>query len=127
MTSMNFKTLILFFLSFVCSHMLSSQGFADSAWIRINLLGYKPASAKVAVYGSKQKSFLSSFQLIESSTGKTVFGGKASKAYGAYGPFVQTYRLDFSSFAKPGKYHLKAGNTVSPEFSIGEDVYKGAA
>ena len=51
----------------------------------------------------------------------------AGKAFGAYGPFKQTYRLNFSSFKKPGRYYLQAGGVKSPEFEIGEDVYKGAA
>ncbi|MGB5028854.1 MAG: glycoside hydrolase family 9 protein, partial [Chitinophagaceae bacterium] len=51
----------------------------------------------------------------------------AGKAFGAYGPFKQTYRLNFSHFKKPGRYYLLAGNVKSPEFEIGDDVYKGAA
>ena len=125
MTPMKIKLLILFFLSLVCSNALFSQH--DSAWIRINLLGYKPSSGKVAVYGSKRMSSVSSFQLVEASSGKVVFLGKTGQSYGAYGPFAQTYRLDFSAFTRPGKYHLKAGTATSPEFSIGEDVYNGAA
>ena len=47
--------------------------------------------------------------------------------FGIYGPFKQTYRLNFSSFTKPGRYYLQAGSAKSPEFIIGDDVYKGAA
>src|SRR5205085_6476273 len=31
------------------------------------------------------------------------------------------------SFNKPGKYYLSANNIRSPQFNIGDDVYKGAA
>lgn len=46
---------------------------------------------------------------------------------GAYGPFQQTWRLNFSSYTKPGTYYLQAGNTRSPFFRINKDVYDGAA
>ncbi|HYE55312.1 MAG TPA: cellulase N-terminal Ig-like domain-containing protein, partial [Chitinophagaceae bacterium] len=97
------------------------------AYIRINLLGYKPNAAKVAVWCSKQPAAIETFQLVDVLSGKIVFNGKAGKPFGAYGPFAQTYRLDFSAFTKPGKYLLQSGEAVSPEFVIGEDVYKGAA
>src|SRR5688500_1681797 len=106
--------------------ILSFQS-APRAWIRINLAGYKPEGMKVAVWGCKEKASIERFQLVEKRTGKVVYEKQAGKAYGAYGPFQQTYRLDFSAFKKPGTYTLRAGNTVSPEFRIAEDVYKGSA
>ncbi len=97
------------------------------AWIRLNLAGFKPGGIKVAVWGSKDNIKISNFQIIETATGKVVFQNTAGKAYGSYGPFYQTYRLDFSSFKKPGMYSVKAGDAVSREFRIAEDTYKGAA
>jgi endoglucanase len=102
------------------------QSKPDS-WIRINLMGYKPAGVKVAVWGTKAKKTLNKFQLIDATTNKTVFESSAGKAMGAYGPFAQTYRLNFSSFQKTGTFYLRAGDVVSPTFSIGENVYKGMA
>ncbi len=96
-------------------------------YIRINQLGYLPAGVKVAVWGSMANDALRSFQLVDSASGKVVFNGTAGKAYGSYGPFHQTYRLDFSAFRTPGVYYLKTGNTQSPVFRIAADVYKGAA
>src|SRR6478672_6205255 len=55
------------------------------------------------------------------------FSDSAGRAFGSYGPFKQTYRLNFSSFTKPGRYYLQAGGVKSPEFTIGNDVYKGSA
>ena len=100
---------------------------ADSSWVRINQLGYTPQGVKVAVYGSKHTNTISSFSLIDSATGKKVLSGSTGKAMGAYGPFAQTYRLDFSAFNKTGTYYLVAGKARSPYFRIGRDVYKGAA
>jgi endoglucanase len=100
---------------------------APTAWIRINLAGYKPDGIKVAVWGSKVKTSIERFQVIDKQTGKVVYENHAGSAFGAYGPFQTTYRLDFTSFKKPGTYTLRAGNAVSPEFRIGQDVYKGSA
>lgn len=99
----------------------------DSAWIRINFLGYQPGGVKVAVWCAKEQSAIGNWQLVNAKTNQIVFRGNAGKAFGAYGPFKQTYRLNFSTFKKPGKYYLQAGATKSPEFEIGENVYKGAA
>jgi len=104
----------------------------DSSWIRINQLGYKPQGIKIAIWCSKEKLTQASqssieWQLVDVNTHKTVFTGKAGTLFGAYGPFVQTFRLNFSSFNGAGKYYLQAGETRSPEFEIGNDVYKGAA
>jgi len=70
---------------------------------------------------------VSSWQLVDANTNKNVYAGKATIAFGPYGPFSQTARLNFSSCTKPGKYYLQAGNTRSPEFRISDDVYNGAA
>ena len=98
-----------------------------NTWIRINLLGYKPTNTKVAVWCSKDTSALKNFELVDASTNKIVFTGNAGKDFGSYGPFAQTYRLNFSSFKKAGKYYLQAGSVKSPEFKIADDVYNGAA
>ncbi len=98
-----------------------------SAWIRINQLGYLPGSVKTAVWCSKADEKISSWQLVDSASGKTMLTGKAGKAFGQYGPFTSTYRLDFSAQTRPGKYYLKAGKATSPLIVIGNDVYKGSA
>ena len=99
----------------------------ESAWIRINLLGYQPHGVKVAVWCAKEELVLSNWELVDVITKKTVLKGGAGKSFGTYGPFKRTYRLNFSSFKKPGRYYLHAGGVRSPEFEIGENVYKGAA
>ena len=97
------------------------------SWIRINQLGYTPDGIKVAVWCSKDTREISNWELVEAASKKIIFSGQLSKAFGSYGPFKQTYRLDFSAFKKPGRYFLQVGKTISPEFTIGDDVYKGAA
>lgn len=98
-----------------------------SAWIRINWLGYQPGSVKVAVWCSKGNEGISNWELVDAVSGKIVFTGKPGKAFGAYGPFKQTYRLNFTLYNKPGRYFLRAGSVQSPGFEIGENVYKGTA
>ncbi len=95
--------------------------------MRINQLGYTPAGVKVAVWVSKSPGRLRSFELVDEKTGKVVFKGSAGEAFGAYGPFKESYRLNFSQFAEPGSYHIKAGKVKSPAFRIDADVYSGTA
>ena len=99
----------------------------EQAWVRINQLGYKPLGSKVAVWCSKNDIPLNTFQLVDADNHKVIFTGKAGKAFGNYGPFSQTYRLNFSAFKKKGKYYLQAGGVKSPVFRIDGDVYKGTA
>jgi endoglucanase len=115
-----------------CLFILLLFGFSgnkenDSAWIRINLLGYQPSGVKVAVWCSKQELVISNWELVDASSKKIVYSSKPGKAFGTYGPFKQTYRLNFSAFKKPGRYYLQVAGLRSPEFEIGENVYKGAA
>lgn len=117
------KILILSLFSFL---VLSSATLAQNTWIRINQLGYKPESKKVAVWVSKSNSSIKNF-VLKDMDGKVVFKGKASKPFGSYGPFQQSYRLDFSKFKKSGNYYLEVQNVKSPKVIIGDDVYNGSA
>lgn len=98
-----------------------------TSWIRINQLGYTPKGIKVAVWCGKGSVIVSDFDLVDEATGKTVFTNTPSKSFGKYGPFENTYRMNFSSYKIAGRYFLKAGKTTSPVFSIDNDVYKGTA
>ena len=113
-------------LFFIC---LLQLGFTQNTkeYIRINQLGYTTKGVKVAVWCSMNNNVINSFSLIDAATNAVVFKHNAGKGFGGYGPFNQTYRLQFSQFIKPGKYYIKAGNTISPTFKIDDDVYKGTA
>ena len=96
--------------------------------IRINLLGYRPGFPKVAVWGSLLGKTVQRFQLIDEATGQAIQQFPAGNAFGAYGPFTQTYRLNFSTVRRPGRYILQTDDgTQSPAFRIDETVYDGAA
>ncbi len=95
--------LLLFsFLIFLLFQFSFTKTKDATAWIRINQLGYKPASAKVAVWCSKKTVSIKTFQVIDVATNKIVFTSTAGKDFGTYGPFAHTYRLNFSSFRKAG-------------------------
>ena len=107
--------------------ILLNEPIPEKAWIRINQLGYTPTGIKQAVWCSKESNTLKTFQLVDAKTKKIAFSGSAGKSFGSYGPFSQTYRLNFSTFSKPGQYYLQGGGVKSPVFRIGPDVYKGTA
>jgi endoglucanase len=96
-------------------------------WVRINLLGYQPHGVKVAVWCSKDPQGIRSWELVDAATQTTVYKGTVEKLFGAYGPFQQAARLNFSAFKRPGTYYVKAGTAQSPTFRIAADVYNGAA
>ena len=89
------RLILAFFLLFSSIPVLADEH--PGSWIRINLMGYAPDGVKVAVLGSKDsKARLRKFQLVNASTGRVVLSGSTGKNFGAYGPFGQSYRLDFS-------------------------------
>jgi len=116
--------IILFLLFALLCKLLVAQ---TNSWIRINQLGYQPGAKKIAVWCAKDSQPVKTFQLIDATTKKIAYSGSAGKPFGAYGPFTQSHRLNFSSFSKSGKYYLQVGKTKSPEFTIDKDVYKGTA
>jgi endoglucanase len=98
-----------------------------NSWIRINQLGYTPSGIKVAVWVSKTDELPKAFQLIDSKNAKVVFSASTGKSFGSYGPFTQSFRLNFSSFKDTGSYYLQCGSAVSSEFRIADNVYAGSA
>ena len=114
--------------SLIAIGFVSFRNFNETtAWIRINQLGYTPNGIKVAVWCSKSNEKISTFSLVDSTSGKIVYTHSSLQNFGAYGPFENTYRLNFSLYKKPGRYFLRAGKAISPVFTIGNDVYKGTA
>ncbi len=119
------KLTLILWIGFTSPH-LNAQEKIDT-WIRINQMGYSENAVKVAVLGSKSSKKVRSFELINASTSKPVIKKAAGKDFGEYGPFVTSYRLDFSEVKAPGTYYLQAGEIRSPKFIISSEVYTGAA
>lgn len=121
---MSFKNILLLLFT-VCIFTASAQ---DHSWIRVNQLGYLPQSTKVAVWVTKDNKNIKKFKVINATTSKEAFAGLASRNFGAYGPFTNGNRLDFSKFSKSGDYYILTDDgTKSPIFKINVDVYKGSA
>src|SRR5688572_15738663 len=97
------KWMILLFMPM----MAFSQKKDSKSWIRINQLGYTLGGVKVAVWGSREEPTPGNWQLVDVRTNAAVFSGKAGKSFGAYGPFSQTCRLNFTAFTKKGRYYLQ--------------------
>ncbi|TAL62734.1 MAG: cellulase, partial [Bacteroidetes bacterium] len=70
---------------------------------------------------------LQSFKIIEASSGKIVMTFKNIVKTESPEPFLTCYRLPFSDIKKSGTYRIIAGNTISPDFRIGIDIYDGTA
>jgi endoglucanase len=100
---------------------------SPASWVRVNQLGYLPSGIKVAVWGNKSGVLPAEFQVVDAKTSKVVFVGKTGRDHGAYGPFKQMLRLNFSGVKLEGSYYIKCGEALSPVFRIGKDVYAGSA
>ena len=119
---------ILFLLIFILLIPFLGVGQSMSkAWIRINQLGYSQEGIKVAVFVSKEKNLIPKFELINAKSSKPVLTGEVGRDFGAYGPFVSSYRLDFSACKTIGTYYLKVGRIKSPEFTLSDNAYTGTA
>ncbi len=97
------------------------------SWIRINQLGYQPVATKVALLLSEAGAGSRTFRVVDSSTGKTVFRGKAWWEEGTVWGMASAARLDFSALQTPGSYLLRCGKSSSPAFRVGPGVYDGIA
>ncbi|GIW88669.1 MAG: hydrolase [Isosphaeraceae bacterium] len=88
----------------------------DGPWIRVNQVGYRTNDPKIAILSSATP--LSG----EFSVGE--LHAPIGEDQGAWGPFAHNYRLDFTALATPGRYRVRFGATESPEFAIGDDLYR---
>lgn len=122
-----FLSIAILLTFYCCKVKKKPTATQKNSVVRINQLGYAPNGIKVAVWGSLINDTLTSFSLIDAHTNKELLKKKTGKNYGEYGPFVQTYRLDFSTFTDTGSFYIKAGSAVSPIFRVAPDVYKGTA
>jgi len=106
---------------------LTLNTFSADAWIRVNQLGYLPHSVKRAIFISKEAVAIKSFSLHQILTDEVVYQSNSPEAKGKFYTFCSSYVFDFSSFKTPGVYYLKAGEVISPNIRIGNNVYNGAA
>lgn len=99
----------------------------QSEWIRINQLGYRTNDIKTAVFMGTQPVELKYFRLVDAASGKTVLEKKEIVESEPLDPFKSCFRLSFTELTKDGIYRIEAGDAVSPDFKISDDVYNGTA
>ncbi len=115
----------------------AAQGSAASPYpttsppvVRINQIGYLPDGPKVAVVCSTDSTTIRSF-VVEDEAGKVVHGPRSVRPAGAFGPCMETWRLDFSTLRTPGRYRVVATGprvvTTSHLVRIDPRAYEGAA
>lgn len=111
---------------------LSSAALAQSAFVRVNQVGYVSGAAKRAYLMSSGVESGASF-VIKNSSGSTVFGPAAVGAnLGSWSTaYPDIYALDFDSFVTAGTYTISVSGPIgasSPTFKIdtAASVYSGA-
>ena len=118
--------LILFFCQSVLT-LIAQPKDEFQTWIRINQLGYLPEINKAAVLCSKTEINCDAFMIVDAGKDSVVFRSNKIEKFGAYGPFAETYRLDFTGYKFEGSYYIEAAGVKSPIFRIASDVYDGTA
>jgi peptidoglycan/xylan/chitin deacetylase (PgdA/CDA1 family) len=99
----------------------------SQSYIRINQLGYVPGAKKIAVLVSKDRLQVNGFDLVDALTDIKIFSSDKITAFGQWGAFSSSFRLDFSAFSADGAYYIVAAGTRSPVFRISPGVYNGTA
>lgn len=110
----------------VAAQPLSTTGADSVAFIRVNQVGYLPGAPKVAVVCALRPVALTRFT-VEDESGRSVLGPLPARRDGALGPCTETWRLDFSTLRRTGRYILRAGQFVSPAVRVTADAYRGLA
>ena len=113
------------FYATLFSFIIIATNVYGEGYLRINQLGYLPASQKVAVYFSNNNVRINTFEIHDALTDELIEQFSSVKFYGAFGNFNTNYRLNFSSFQKEGAFYIVVGDTKSHSFRISYDVYDG--
>lgn len=119
-----FQTILILIL-FISASVRSNND--NQSWIRINQLGYLPHSNKVAVLCSKENTDCQYFSIREVLTDSVVYKSDNVNAYGPYGSFLTSFRLDFTEYQIDGNYYVEASGIRSPAFRIDNNIYDGTA
>lgn len=105
---------------------VASSAPEDSAYVRVNLIGYLPDDPKVAIVFADAP--VSGPARLIDAKGQVVgtYELAPSEAPG-WGRFDHYYEIDFSNASAPGEFHLELPSRQrrSPAFRIAEDAYAG--
>ncbi len=87
-----------------------------------SMTGYAADSPKTAIVNTNYSLYNSNrFQLLDAANGQPVYEGEIEEATTTIGQFGL---IDFTRFRQPGEYRLKAGDSVTPSFRIGKDIWE---
>lgn len=111
----------------IAAHPARSAGMLPQSWVRVNQAGYLPRSIKVAVFLSLSADGDDRFVVRDVRSGAEAFSGTGDRVNAARWGMATAARLDFSALETPGRYVVECGGSRSPEFSVGGEVYDGAA
>ncbi|MDR3350073.1 MAG: glycoside hydrolase family 9 protein [Prevotellaceae bacterium] len=112
---------------FFCLIVLCYSAAGQSAWIRINQLGYMPRSVKVAVFLSQTEAGAQDFAVKDAATGNIVFAGQGVATDAGRWGMASALRLNFSPVERNGDYYIECNGAASPVFKIDAGVYDGTA
>ena len=93
---------------------------AQSAFIRVNQVGYVSGSSKRAYLMAAGSEAGATF-LLKNSSGVTVYSAPVGSTLGVWGTFTNVYPIDFDSVSTPGTYTLSVTSPIaasSPQFKI---------
>lgn len=86
--------------------------------VAYNHLGYRPAAAKVALFGGPATG---RFQVLDATSQATVLEPAVTAMTTPLGEFA---RVDFSALRQPGRYRLRIGGVTSEPFTIAGDPWR---
>jgi len=124
---------IRFTLAFLLAlHILSATTFAQTAYVRVNQVGYVSGAAKRAYLMASAAETGATF-VLKNSSGSTVFGPMAIGAnVGSWSSgYPDVYALDFDSFTTAGTYTISVSGPIAATSLIfkvdtAANVYNGA-
>ncbi|MDV6330065.1 glycoside hydrolase family 9 protein [Asticcacaulis sp. 201] len=108
---------------------LPDSATADSNAIittpKLNQIGFPPAATKQFAITVTPDKPLTAFDIVDDG-GQVVFNGKLGNRIFDVRQSAGEYAMcgDFSPFARPGRYRVKAGDGLSHPFVIGDGVYR---
>lgn len=104
-------------------------------YISVNQTGYYPGMKKTAVLsdnnGEKYPYVIKTeltektykFEVVNAESGEAVYTGVSSEGKYDADSGDKVFKLDFSKLTDTGRYFIRVGELVSPEFRIGDDIY----
>jgi peptidoglycan/xylan/chitin deacetylase (PgdA/CDA1 family) len=120
------KYVSILLILWILASIISGRSETD-VWIRINQLGYRNTDIKVAVLLSRKTLDLKSFKVIDVKSGAVAMTSDHVIKTETLNPFKSCYRLPFTNLKISGVYRIIAGEAVSPDFCISNNVYEATA